>query len=318
MFIKYMKNNSGFTLIELIVVITIISIITVSSVFGYNYFIQGVEMDQSRDNIQYTYDQKKLEVINGQHHCSELMFFKDQRFFLTLDYDMGGCSNNIPLVERFALDKENDLNISVKDTLRSKITERKISNQNFLQVKTGNQGVFTVPVDDKVEYTVNVLIREFDEGDSELFVLDEKESMLTLDNIDNSRYEIYECLEISPLPNKEEFCEKNHIKDCTDDEIKKIGRICDPKLKEKTLSLWNMFYYTKDNSDKAFVAPILASKLYALDLNNQILEGKVLNIKFEYPDGDMKTYLDKKIVKKGGIELTKISGLVDPFDFFLE
>lgn len=80
-----MKNNFGFTYIELVVVIAIIWIIWVFSIWWFSDFLKNQETNSKIAKISEFLKEKDLEIKNKENFDYEIFFEKNKNYFVTYE-----------------------------------------------------------------------------------------------------------------------------------------------------------------------------------------------------------------------------------------
>ena len=78
-----LTSQSGFTLVELLVVISILGILATSAVVGFSYFGEGIKAQEVVGLIEDTIEQSQLAVLNGDYEKTELNFLEN--FLVAVD-----------------------------------------------------------------------------------------------------------------------------------------------------------------------------------------------------------------------------------------
>lgn len=130
-----MKNNFGFTYIELVVVIAIIWIIWVFSIWWFSDFLKNQETNSKIAKISEFLKEKDLEIKNKENFDYEIFFEKNKNYFVTYKNNFWtenkiSFKNEKIKIEKWDLEKLEELKKNEIDKIKKNIDniEKNIDN----------------------------------------------------------------------------------------------------------------------------------------------------------------------------------------------
>lgn len=130
-----MKNNFGFTYIELVVVIAIIWIIWVFSIWWFSDFLRNQETNSKIAKISEFLKEKDLEIKNKENFDYEIFFEKNKNYFITYENNFWtenkiSFKNEKIKIEKWVLKKLEELKKNEIDKIEKNIDniEKNIDN----------------------------------------------------------------------------------------------------------------------------------------------------------------------------------------------
>lgn len=146
------QSRAGFTLIELIIVISIMTILSLGTIVGYQRIAQGLMLDRAHRTIENVISDRRLEILNGNKTCEELHFQKEAHYFVTLASDSGNCET-LPYFKSLEINAQNEAVITLKND--TDLLLRFTDDSGRIQQFTLDQAekILTIPATDSVHYS---------------------------------------------------------------------------------------------------------------------------------------------------------------------
>ena len=128
------KNNNhwglqqkGFSLIELIVVVSIIAIMSVSTVVGFRHMGEGLRKQETKGIISDLIKRTELEILRGDYQKSTINFLEE---FLVINEDLG--DQNIELTLGSTCDVGYNIQSNIPGTLYKKDIDGNVLDAGFI------------------------------------------------------------------------------------------------------------------------------------------------------------------------------------------